>query len=328
LIILKVLVVSRSLAERLMERLPNNIEIIKPKKGTDEELISLTRDVEVIVSTRLSSRVAESASNLRLLQKTGAGVDDMPFKSLSEDTWVANTSGSNPVPLAEGAVALVLALAKRVMQRNHNFRKGPDGVSGVFLSGKTAGIIGFGSIGREVAKRLNCLEMNIMALKRHPDPELKKSMGLKFLGVHEDLETLLSESDFVVITVPLTPETRGMIGKEEISLMKSSAFIVNVARAAIIQEEPLYHALKNGLIAGAALDVWWKPHWWDPIWNPNGENASLFPFWELPNVICTPHNIVSTDQKSEASLDIIVENILRVRDGEAPINLVDKELQY
>ena len=75
--------VSRSLAERLMERLPNNIEIIKPKKGTDEELISLTRDVEVIVSTRLSSRVAESASNLRLLQKTGAGVDDMPFKSLS-----------------------------------------------------------------------------------------------------------------------------------------------------------------------------------------------------------------------------------------------------
>jgi phosphoglycerate dehydrogenase-like enzyme len=119
-----------------------------------------------------------------------------------------------------------------------------------------------------------------------------------------------------------------MIGEREIRLMKPTAFIVNVARAAIIQEEPLYRALEEGRIAGAALDVWWKPHWWDPFWNPEGMDASRFPFWELPNVICTPHNIGSTDSQSEAGLEIMVENILRVRDGRPPINPVDKMLRY
>jgi phosphoglycerate dehydrogenase-like enzyme len=119
-----------------------------------------------------------------------------------------------------------------------------------------------------------------------------------------------------------------MIGEREIRLMKPTAFIVNVARAAIIQEEPLYRALEEGRIAGAALDVWWKPHWWDPFWNPEGMDASRFPFWELPNVICTPHNIGSTDSHSEAGLEIMVENILRVRDGRPLINPVDKMLRY
>lgn len=325
---MKILVVSKNLADRLRERLSDDIEIIKPITGTDDELAELARDVEVIVSTRLSPSVAEAASNLRLLQKTGAGVDDMPFEALKQDTWIANTSGSNPLPLAEGAVALVLSLAKRVVQRNNSFRSGPDGIPGVLLSGKTAGIIGLGSIGREVAKRLMSFDMKIMGLKRHPDPELKKSMRLDFLGTPHDLKNLLSKSDFVIVTVPLTPETRGMIGEEEIAAMKSSSFIVNVARAAIIQEEPLYRALKEARIAGAALDVWWRPHWWDPLWNPAGESPSSYPFWELPNVISTPHNIVSTDYRSDVSLDIIIENIIRVKNGEAPINLVDKELQY
>ena len=128
--------------------------------------------------------------------------------------------------------------------------------------------------------------------------------------------------------MPLTPETRGMIGDEEIAVMKSSSFIVNVARAAIIQEEPLYRALKEGRIAGAALDVWWRPHWWDPLWNHEGKSPSSYAFWELPNVISTPHNIVSTEFRSNASLNIIVENILHIKNGETPINLVDKELQY
>jgi len=110
--------------------------------------------------------------------------------------------------------------------------------------------------------------------------------------------------------------------------MKPTAFIVNVARAAIIQEEPLYRALEERRIAGAALDVWWKPHWWDTAWNPEGMDASRFPFWELPNVICTPHNIGSTDSQSDASLEIMVENILRIRDGRPPINQVDKRLRY
>jgi len=325
---LKVLVVSPSLAERIRKLLPGDVEVVKPETGTDEELIRLAGDVEVIVSTRLSASVAEAATRLRLLQKTGAGVDDMPFDALGPDVWVANTSGSNPVPLAEGAVALVLALAKRVVPRANTFLGGPDRVPGVLLSGKKAGIIGLGSIGVEVAKRLAAFDMKILGVKRHPDPELKESLGLEFLGTPGDLRCVLAESDFVVVTVPLTPETMGMIGEGELAVMKPTAYIVNVARAAIIQEEPLYKALREGRLAGAALDVWWRPHWWDPLWSPEGEPASRFPFWELPNVICTPHNIGSADSRSDAGLRVMVENILRVRDGEPPVNLVDRRLRY
>ena len=325
---MKILVVNPRLAERIRGHLPGDIDVLSPEVGTDEELIELAGDVEVILATRLSPEVALAAPGLRLLQKTGAGVDDLPFDALGEGVWVANTSGSNPVPLAEGAVALVLALAKRIVQRHNGFRDGRDGVRGVGLKGKKAGILGLGSIGVEVARRLRAFEMDLLAVKRHPDSGVEEELGLQFLGGPGDLDRLLEESDFLVVTVPLTPETRGMIGERELRLMKPTSYLVNVARAAIVQEEPLYRALEEGWIAGAALDVWWRPHWWDPLWNPEGGDASEYPFWELPNVICTPHSIGSTDARSDAGIRIMAENIQRVKEGRPPVNLVDKELRY
>ena len=325
---MKVLVVNQGLAKRIRQRLPQEIEIITPQNGDDKEIASLAGDVEVILATRLPPEVVSAAANLKLLQKTGAGVDDMPFDALGPDVLMANTSGANPTPLAEGALALILAMAKRVIQRHKGFENGRSGPPGVALKGKRAGIIGMGSIGIEVAKRLQAFEMEILAVRRSPNQELKESLGLEFLGGRDDLDHVMKESDFLVVTVPLTPETRGMIGENQIRLMKPTAFIVNVARAVIIKEEPLYRALEEGSIAGAALDVWWKPHWWDPFWNPEGKGASRYPFWELPNVICTPHNIGSTDSQSDAGLEIMVENILRLRDGRPIINTVDTKLRY
>ena len=325
---MKVLVVNPSLAERIRDHLPMDIEVVKPETGTDDELAGLAGDVEVIVATRLSPEVAQAAPRLKLLQKTGAGVDDMPFDALREETWMANTSGSNPVPVAEGAVALLFALAKKVIQRHGSFMEGRGVGRGVMLSGKKAGIVGFGSIGQEVGRMLQCMGMRILAVKRRSDDELAEAMSLEFLGTPDDLIYVMSESDFVVVTAPLTPETRGMIGEEELRAMKPSAYIVNVARAAIIEEEPLYRALSEGWIAGAALDVWWTPHFWDPLWNKEGKPASEYPFWELLNVVCTPHSIVSSDSSSEAGLKIMLENILRVKRGEPPMNQVDKKLRY
>jgi phosphoglycerate dehydrogenase-like enzyme len=119
-----------------------------------------------------------------------------------------------------------------------------------------------------------------------------------------------------------------MLGEREFGLMKPTAYVVNVARAAIIQDGPLYRALVKGSLAGAALDVWWQPHFWDPLWNLEGNEASEYPLWELPNVICTPHNIGFVDVASDAGLEIMVENINRIRDGRPPVNQVDKELRY
>jgi D-3-phosphoglycerate dehydrogenase len=330
-IFLKVLLASPRLARivsRLQKLIPDNIKLIIPKTGSEEELISLVHDVEVIVCVRLSSKVAKAAEKLKLIQKTGAGVDAIPFHVLKEDVFVANTSGANPVPLAEGAVALILALAKQIVQRHNRFKSGNmERGQGVELRGKKAGIIGLGHIGLEVSRLLQAFQMKILALKRHPTQALKTKLGLDFLGGPNDLDYLLNESDFVIVTAALTPETRGIIGERELRLMKPTSYIVNVARAAIIQEKALYEALKEGRIAGAGLDVWWPPHWWDTRWNPSGETPS-YPFWNFPNVIATPHCIGSTDISSDAGLRIIAENIYRVADGKTPINQVDKRLQY
>ena len=112
--------------------------------------------------------------------------------------------------------------------------------------------------------------------------------------------------------------------------MKPSAYLINVARAAIIEEKALYSALKENRIAGAALDVWWIPHWWDASWKPELAKPSRYPFWELPNVIATPHNIGYADftKYSEKLVRIIAENIRNIVNGKPPINQVDKEHQY
>ncbi|MBY8990216.1 MAG: hypothetical protein KGD58_05640 [Candidatus Lokiarchaeota archaeon] len=329
---MKVLVVRSYLADwiaKQKELLPENIELITPEKGTEEELVKLARDIEIIVCTRLSAEVVKNAKKLKLIQKTGAGVDALPFDAIGDGIFVANTSGANPVPLAEGAISLLLALARRVVQRHKAFPD-LDRSRGTELRGKKVGIIGLGSIGVEIAKRLQAFEMKILALKRRSSADLQEKMKLDFLGGPEDLDYLLTESDFIIVIVPLTPETRGMIGEREIGLMKPSAYIINVARAAIIEEEPLYQALKENKIAGAALDVWWVPHWWDPSWKPELDKPSKFPFWELSNVIATPHNIGYADftKYSENPVRIIAENIRNIAEGRPPINQVDKEHQY
>ena len=292
------------------------------------ELVQLASDADVIVCVTLSEEVAKTAKKLQLVQKTGAGVDGIAFDALRSEVLVANTSGANPLPLAEGAVALVLALAKRIVRRHNLFPQGDNTTRrGIELRGKNAGIIGLGHIGMEVARLLKAFEMKILAIKRDPKDTSELRFTPDFLGGPDDVDYVLRESDFVVITVALTPDTRGMIGEHELQLMKPTAYIVNVARGDVIQEEPIYRALKEERIAGAALDVWWPPHWWDPVWNPSGRTPD-YEIWKLPNVIATPHNIGSTDVSGDAGLRIIAENIRRIAEGRSPINQVDKVLRY
>jgi phosphoglycerate dehydrogenase-like enzyme len=121
-----------------------------------------------------------------------------------------------------------------------------------------------------------------------------------------------------------------LIGERELKLMKSSAFLVNVGRAALIKEEPMCRALSEKWIAGAALDVWWIPHWWDPRWSPELNQPSRFFFWMLSNVISTAHNIGATERTifSEKVIQIIPENIARLAEGKPPINQVNRKYRY
>lgn len=306
---------------------PPGVQIIIPNEGTEEELAQLAENVDIIVCLTLSEKVALSAKKLKLVQKIGAGVDGIPFDVLKQDVAVANTSGANPTPVAEGAVALVLALAKHIVRRNNLFPQGDDTTkAGVQLRGKNAGIIGIGHIGMEAGRLLKAFGMKVYATKRDP----KDTSDLKFipdyLGGPSDLDYVLGEVDFLVITAPLTPETQGMIGERELRLMKQTTYIVNVGRGPIIQEEPLYRALKEGWIAGAGLDVWWSEPWWNP--STTSSQTQQYEFWKLPNVIATPHNIANTDAGMDAELRLAAENIRRLSEGKPPINQVNKELRY
>jgi len=329
---MKVLSASAQITRRLKEKedlFPENVDLISPETGTDEELMALAADAEIIVCSRLSEKVVKKAAKLRLIQKTGAGVDAIPFDAIPEHVFVANTSGANPVPLAEGAIAMMFALAKHIVQRHGRFPAQYDR-PGIELRDKKAGIIGLGNIGTEIAKRLRAFEMEILAIKRIPSEKIKDGLALSFLGGPEEVDYVVSESDFIILTVATTPETIGIIGKKQIDLMKPTAYIINVGRAALIEEEPLYHALKERKIAGAGLDVWWIPHWWDPNWYPEINQPSRYPFWELDNVIATTHNLgkVEKTKYSSNAVDIMIRNITLMAEGKPPVNQVDKQHRY
>ena len=337
---MKVLVVSknfyrRNLWDRITElknMVPDGCEFVILKTGSDEEVARLARDVDVIIGGGIPDYVVKGAKRLKLIQTTGAGANHIPFDSFKDrDIYVANTSGADPSRLAEGAFALVLALAKRIVPRHIRFQQGtPYRKRGIRLRGKTLGILGLGSIGTEVAKMGLAFGMKVVAIRRNPSKELERELGLDFLGGPNDLEQVLRTSDFLVITLPLTPETQGLIGDSELHKMKKSAFLVNIARAEIVEEESLYKALKEGWIAGAGLDVWYNEYWSNPGWQGKGEDVepSRFPIHRLDNVVATPHCVGSSEVHRWRGLEIIAENISRISRGEEPINQVDRTLRY
>ncbi len=183
------------------------------------------------------------------------------------------------------------------------------------LSGKTVGILGYGRIGQAVARRARAFEMAVWAIRRGSTQAA--AVAPDFLGGPDALDEILRRADYLVITLPLTPESRGLLGQRELSLMKPSTVLVNVARAEIVDEEALYRALTEGTIAAAALDVWYQ--------YPAGPGATLparHPFHELPNVLMTPHVSGWTEGMLEARASLIAENIRRVSEGEPPLNLI------
>jgi phosphoglycerate dehydrogenase-like enzyme len=183
------------------------------------------------------------------------------------------------------------------------------------LAGKTLGILGYGRIGRCVARRAQAFDMAVWAIRR--DTTRTEMRGLAFLGGLDALDEVLSRADYLAITLPLTEATRGLLGERELRLMKPSAILVNVARAEIVDEAALYRALRQGAIAGAALDVWYQ--------YPEGPSPT-FParhaFHELPNVLMTPHVSGWTEGMLEERAKLIAENICRVARGEPPVNLI------
>jgi phosphoglycerate dehydrogenase-like enzyme len=282
-------------------------------------------EIDVLVSMGFTKEMAASGRRLRLVQVPGAGVDRVDRSALRPGLYLANAYG-HEAGIAEYAIGAMIALTRSFMHLDAKLRRGewdsqwaiamPAPPLWPELAGKTLGILGFGHIGEALARRARAFDMKVCAIRRHAQSECPD--GVSFIGGPERLDDVLRQSDYLVITLSLSAETRNLLDERRLSMMKPTAYLINVARAEIIEEVALYRALASGGLAGAALDVWYRY----PT-TPGTALPATQPFQELGNVILTPHVSGWTEGMLAARARLIAENIERTARGEPPLNAVE-----
>ena len=266
-----------------------------------EELKTCIGDYHGLIirsATKVTSEIIDAAKNLKVIGRAGSGLDNVDRSAATKKGIVVmNTPGGNTITTAEHTIALMFALARQIPQATISMKSGKwekKRFTGVELFNKTLGIIGIGNIGSQVAKRAQGLAMNVIAY----DPFLSEDKA-RVMGVEKvDLKELFRRSDFITIHTPITPETKNMINKETIKMMKNGVRIINCARGGIINEKDLYDALIEGKVAGAALDVFEK--------EPPEDN----PLVTLDNVISTPHLGAATKEAQENVAVAVAEQVV------------------
>ena len=335
---MKILILSKMVKPQVWEKIfnelnkkaKNNLEFIIPKKDERDTIKKYLKKVEVVIGGNFSKEDLEQAKKLKLIQIPFAGVDKLDFNLYKNypDIFICNIH-ANKNAVAEHAFALILALTKNIVTNDRDLRLGkwhgfPTKEPTVQLQGKSLGIVGLGSIGWEIAKIGHTLGMKVFALKRKiEEKDLKKKNILEFLGEKKDLEKVIKESNFIVVAVPLTKETKGLIGKKELKLMKGK-YLINISRGVVIDEEALFKSLKEGNLTGAAIDTWYQ--------YPSSEQREVLPskydFNKLDNVVMSPHTAGYTDRALEENIKSVFDNIVNIYYGEEPESRIDSELEY
>lgn len=256
------------------------------------------------------------ATRLRWIHASGAGIDHLLFPALVHSRVIlTNSRGLYSASVAEYAIALLLALAKLLPatiddQREHRWCHRESRA----LRGLTMGVVGLGSIGREIAKRAKAFEMIVLGLRYR---ESSPPPGVARVYPREQLETLLERSDIVILTLPLTPETRGLIGAPELARMKPGALLINVARGELVDEAALADTLRAGHLAGAASDAFVQ----EPL-------PPTSPLYDVPNLLISPHMAANAVGWQREALALFVENFDRWVSGRRLKNVVDKQRGY
>ena len=288
-------------------------------------IVAKLSQVDVLVTLAFTREMAGVAKRLKLVQVPGAGLDRIDRSALPEGVALANVYG-HETGIAEYVLGAMLALTRDFTRLDAGLRRGtwesqwavgaktpapwPE------LAGKTLGILGYGRIGQCLARRARAFDMTVTAIRRDAgalDPHA-------IVGGPGALADVLAGADYLAITLPLTSETRGLLGERELRSMKPTAILVNVSRADIVDDDALYAALAERRIAGAALDVWYR--------YPASAGPTLparRPFHELPNVLMTPHVSGWTDGMLKARATLIAENIRRAARGALPVNLIPSQ---
>lgn len=299
--------------------LKSHAQVIYPKN----DILEGIENADIAIALRLPNEALLRARKLKFVQVPAAGSDGIDVEHfVRHGVKVASAKGCNARTVAEHAFALILTLAKRVAWLDSELKQGKwrsyseeNFLSDLYES--TLAIIGYGEIGREVAKLAKAFGMRVLAVKRNPTRD--EYADLVF-GPSEAINAL-GQADYVVVVLPLTKETYGFIGERELRAMKRTAFLVNVGRGPVVDEKALYRALTEGWIAGAGIDVWWRYPPEEGWPSPSGVH-------KLPNVVATPHKGGWTRRAREACLRFAAENVLRFINGEQPLNLIDPEKGY
>ena len=275
----------------------------------EDELCEIIGDYDALLirsDTKVTKRVLQAATNLKVVGRAGIGVDNVDIPAATEQgVIVMNTPDANATTTAELAIAHMFSLSRNLPEASHSVRAGKwerSALVGAEITHKTFAILGFGTIGRLAAKRAVGLGMHVIAYDPFVTPEIFEECGAESV----DLETLVKQADYLTLHCPLMDKTRGIIGAEQFKMMKKSAMLINCARGGLVDEAALYEALKNGEIAKAALDVYEQ------------EPPKDSPLFELDNITFTPHLGASTREAQVAvSVEIAIQAVTYLKTGEA-----------
>jgi len=279
-----------------------------------EELKKRIRDADALMirsATKVTADVIDAAKKLKVIGRAGVGVDNVDLKAATrKGILVVNAPESSSITVAEHAMGLILALARKIPPASSSLKDGKwekKRFMGVELRGKNLGVVGLGRIGSQVVIRAKGFGMNILGYDPYVSEDYARELGIELL----ELDELLKRSDMVSLHVPKTKDTENFIGEKELAKMKKGAYLINASRGGIIDEEALFKALESGRLGGAALDVF------------NKEPPSESPLLKLENVIATPHLGASTEEAQRNAAVITAEEIRKVLLNKTPKNVVN-----
>jgi len=302
-----VVLIAEELSPATVEALGPDFEIRHCDGANRDELLAAIGDADALLvrsATQVDAEAIAAGKSLKVVARAGVGLDNVDVKAATQaGVMVVNAPTSNIVSAAELAVALLLSVARNVVPANIALKNGEwkrSKYNGVELSEKTVGIVGLGRIGVLVAQRLAAFGVKLIAYDPYVQPARAAQYGVRMVP----LDDLLRESDFITVHLPKTSETAGLIGEEQLRLVKPSVYVINAARGGIVDEQALFTAISEGRVAGAGLDVYAK------------EPCTDSPLFALESVVATPHLGASTDEAQEKAGIAVAKSVRQALAGE------------
>ncbi|GAB6190153.1 NAD(P)-dependent oxidoreductase [Marinitoga arctica] len=314
--------------EKKLEELKKEFKDIEVIFPTDNKIEEKLKDVDGIIGGFIKEKELELAKNLKIIFVPFAGVEQLPHEKLKKRKIIVSNAHGNGKYVAERAISLALALLGKIVTFHNDLKKGiwhgfavGESIfdSWTSIQNKKVGILGFGAIGKSIATYLKSFNTTNYILKHNKIEFLPKNVD----KVYYDVDEILRDSEIIFLTLPLTEKTYEIISEERLLKMKDK-YLINVGRGKLISEEGLYKSLKNGILKGVALDVWFN--------YPTAENKNImpsnYPIWEFDNVVLSPHVGGYSYHATTAGIDYTIESIKKYLKEGVPLSIVDYDKKY